>query len=112
MLQKRAFWIVGGLVVASLASAPVGAAVVPDRSSPVAQKEFRHPNLQIPNALERADLRAGGRTFVQAAGSLGVSPQHAYLDVRSGRWGTLLLVQQIGVRPQPRTRGVGDGGEG
>jgi trimeric autotransporter adhesin len=94
MLRKRAVWIVGGLAVC-LASAPVGAVVTPDRSSPVAQKEFRHPNLYIPGAIQRADAVAQGARLAADLGSLGVSAQNAHLDLRSGRFATLLGAQPL-----------------
>src|SRR5262245_48343452 len=94
MIRKRAVWIVGGLA-AVLAGVPVGAVVKPDRSSPVGQKEFRHPALHIPNALERSDSAAvKGRLPVQP-GKLGVAAENAFLDVRSGRYGTLVITQPL-----------------
>ena len=87
MLQKRSVAIVGCLLVAGLASAPLHAAVVPDRSSSVGQKEYRHPDLTIPNEVQRADTtRFGGGNLAGGAAALGSAPGHSYLDARSGRW--------------------------
>src|SRR4029453_13178172 len=41
-------------------------------------------------SLERGDLATRGASFAPALQQLRVSPQQSYLDLRSGRWGTLL----------------------
>ena len=91
-LQNRSLAV--GLLVAALASSPAWAVVVPDHSSRLAQKEFRHPALHIPNSLQRADGAAAAGLAPGLAG-LGVSADHAYLDLRGGRWGTLLPAQPL-----------------
>jgi hypothetical protein len=92
MLRMRAASLAGVAVL--LASAPLYAVVTPDGSSPVAQKEFRHPGLSLHAVIQRGDGLSMAR-FASDLGRFGVSPQHAQLDLRSGRWATLLSAEPL-----------------
>ena len=79
------------LLLSTVAVLPVEATVAPP-DSPLRQKEFRHPNLQIPN-LERPLGELGpavagrGLDLVR----LGVGPGSGFFDWRGGRWASLIL---------------------
>ena len=71
-------------------------AVVP-QESPIRDLEFRKSELHLRNSYLRGDrvVARGGSELVSNLGSLGVSPNHAYLDLRTGRWGTILSAQPL-----------------
>jgi hypothetical protein len=79
------------LLVSMVAVLPLEAAVAPP-DSPLRQKEFRHPNLHIPN-LERPLGELGpavagrGLDLVR----LGVGPGSGFFDWRGARWASLIL---------------------
>ena len=104
MFQVRNVRMAGGLMAAVMLSSPAGAAVAPDRTSPVAQKEFRHPAFHIQNRVQRVDEQpvAARQGLTDSLADLHASAQTSYLDVRSGRWAALYPVQ-------PLLPGTGDG---
>ena len=104
MIQVRNLRMAGGLMAAVMLSSPAGAAVAPDRTSPVAQKEFRHPAFHIQNRVQRVDEQpvAARQGLTDSLADLHASAQTSYLDVRSGRWAALYPVQ-------PLLPGTGDG---
>jgi hypothetical protein len=104
MFQVRNVRVAGGLMAAVMLSSPAGAAVAPDRTSPVAQKEFRHPAFTIQNRVQRVDEQpvAARQGLTDSLADLHASAQTSYLDVRSGRWAALYPVQ-------PLLPGTGDG---
>lgn len=68
-------------------------ALTPPKASEITAKEYRHPNLGIRNGfigVDQLNSRAGGAEILASLESLAVAPSAAYLDVRSGRWGTLM----------------------
>ena len=90
-------------LIASASS--VWAQVQPDRAG-LGQKEFRHPGLNISRAFRRPNElppQAAG----QAAGdlaALGAATNGGRVDVRGGRWATLIMA-----RPLIPGKGVGNG---
>lgn len=96
MLRFVSRWTMAGLA-ATVAAGLVEGAVVPERSSPIAKKEFRHPSLHVPNALQGVDeqAEAAAATLRSDLAALGVAQEHAFLDARGGRWGTLLPVEPL-----------------
>jgi hypothetical protein len=71
------------------AAGPLWAVREPERTSPAAQRAFRHAGLDIADRYQPlgglpADLAAPARHDLAA---LGVAESDAYLDLRSGRWG-------------------------
>ncbi len=80
-----------------LIALPLQAVTVPDNPSPVAAKETRHPDLYFPDVYQQVSqlpVEAAARASEDLA-SLGIAEQHARLDVRGGRWGTLMLSQPL-----------------
>ncbi len=84
-----------------MAGTPLGAAVEPRGSTAtepdIPAQIFRHPRLEIGNHyLPANEARARwGSGVVAGLVALGVAPEHAYLDVRGGRWGTLMPTQPL-----------------
>ncbi|MBZ0114243.1 MAG: hypothetical protein K8J08_17405, partial [Thermoanaerobaculia bacterium] len=84
---------------------PVSAGVLPEREGVLAGKEYRDASLQIFDLYEPAaaviasnpSLTVGpsGEDFAEALYELGVAPEHAFVDQRSGRWSTLFLSQPV-----------------
>lgn len=69
---------------------PAGAFVEPQDSA-LQGKVFLHPDLQVRNGYISANEAQGrGHAKVSNLSSLGVAPEAAYLDARTGRWGTLM----------------------
>ncbi len=116
--RRSLIWVLSTLMVAL----PLAAVVEPDHS-PVRDKAFRHPDLSIrdlyiPGARLWRDV-PGARLWRDAPGvrlwrdvpgvrlrhdaseamatldALGVEPGNAYLDVRGGRWGTLIMSRPL-----------------
>ncbi len=83
---------------------PVVAAVEPEDSA-LRGKAYRHPDLSIrARYAPAAQAEAHGFTGAMAAlDVLGVAPEGAWLDLRGGRWGTLMPAQ-----PLLPGRGVGN----
>ncbi len=81
------------LVSALIAVAPLSALEPPTGRSPVAERAFRHPDLRI-SAVHRAPAElppAAAARALQALSALGVTrTETARLDLRGGRWATLL----------------------
>jgi hypothetical protein len=65
--------------------------------SPLAERVYRHPDLQIPNRVERADRlpQKLAAELRDELAELGVAPEGAFLDLRGGRWGTLLPARPL-----------------
>ncbi|MEM9555134.1 MAG: fibronectin type III domain-containing protein [Acidobacteriota bacterium] len=90
--MTKTHWSRLGVAVAILLlAAPLAAVRHPD-STPLHELSYSSPDLYIGTGyISGADLAAQGQTAaVDALQALGVSPQGAYLDPRSGRWGTLM----------------------
>ncbi|MEM7051901.1 MAG: hypothetical protein AAF604_19700 [Acidobacteriota bacterium] len=90
MVRNRWF-AVGTVVLAVLVTAPLFAFRQPDES-PARQKSYRHADLYIGNLLFPAESLPVGAvaTAQQSLASLGLPASKARMDIRSGRWGTLL----------------------
>ncbi len=89
-------------------AAPLAAVVPPDGSSPVAAKETRHPDLYFKKAYERlSELPPETAVAAQRElDTLSISADMARLDLRSGRWGTLIVSEPLLPNPatSPRSR--------
>lgn len=87
------FW-----VLVALADSGGQAQIAPSYgSSPVAEKAFRHPGLYISNLYEPVaglPLEAASRAREELA-ELRIPAQGAFLDVRGGRWGSLLPAEPL-----------------
>src|ERR1051325_1378904 len=87
------------LTAAMLAAALAGPllAVVRPQASPLRDLAFRKPELYVPNVYRRVDEVTGVEAPPLSGDleALGVAADRALLDVRSGRWGTLLLRQPL-----------------
>src|SRR5262245_15691074 len=93
-MRKTAF--ASGLGALLLAASTAHAAVRPS-DSPVQQKAFRHADLKFASdhvSLDRLQP-ALATALRQELSGLGVSPDHAFYDVRAGRWGSLLLSEPL-----------------
>jgi len=78
--------------LALIAVAPVMGQKAPDRDSLMAEKTYYHPDLYIGSMWARAtDLPVSlvAKTNEDLA-KIGVAPANAYMDHRTGRWGTLI----------------------
>ncbi len=105
--------------VAVALAAPALAAVPPELPPELAARIVRHPALDVRN-----ELVSGAGLGAAAAGdltSLGVAPGSAYLDLATGRWGSLLLAEpmvpgagnelswsDLGAAPPAGDRALGD----
>lgn len=80
-----------------IVAVPAHALVERDGSAFLAAKELRHPALYIGNLYVAADQLSGTQDGGRSAGlsGLDVDPANAFLDLRSGRWGTLLLAEPL-----------------
>jgi hypothetical protein len=84
-------------IVCCSLSAPFHAFDQPDASSPLVTKQFRHPDLDVSNPHQRLGelpVRAVARARKDLR-ALGILEEHARLDRRTGRWGTLLFSRPI-----------------
>ncbi|MEM7481009.1 MAG: hypothetical protein AAF481_07520 [Acidobacteriota bacterium] len=83
--------VAGIVALTVLVAAPLLAFRQPDES-PVREKEYRHADLYIGNILQpAADLPAAAAgNAQQSLAALGLPASKARMDLRSGRWGTLL----------------------
>jgi hypothetical protein len=93
------------LALLAIFASPVAAVVVPD-TTPVREREMRHPDHYIFNAYRApaelpSNLRVG---YALDLAALCVGADAAYLDLRTGRWGTLMPA-----RPLIPGDGVGNG---
>lgn len=102
------------LALVIIVGAGTGWALTPPQASKVTGKEYRHPNLEIRNsytAAAKLGSRAVGTDFLEGLSQLGVAESAAYLDVRTGRWGTLMpstpLLPGTGVGNQLTWRSIG-----
>jgi hypothetical protein len=87
----------------ALAVLPAAALVPPDGSSPAAAREMRHADLHFRDAYEPlaalpGPVADGARRQLEA---LGLPAGMARLDVRSGRWGTLIVSVPLLEPPEP-----------
>ncbi len=92
--------------LAAILAAPLLAVVEPDGDSSVAARAFKHPDLTIEDAylpLLELDATAASRAHTDLD-RLGVAPQSAYVDLRGGRFETLVPVE-------PLLPGDGDGND-
>ena len=82
--------------LASLLALPLAAIVEPEDSA-LRDKAYRHPDLSIRGRYAPAtEMRTiGASDALTKLAALGVAPEGAYLDPRSGRWGTLILRQPL-----------------
>src|SRR6187431_907444 len=94
MIQKTAslFALAAGLLVASSAQAAVKP---PD--SPLREKAFRHPDLDVRSPLQPlSSLQpATAAPLGQELAALGVPRERGFYDVRAGRWGSLILSEPL-----------------
>lgn len=67
----------------------------PDATSPMMAKEVRHAGMEVEGVLSPASDLQAGSTAHQELADLSISPQHAFLDQRSGRWATLWLKEPL-----------------
>ena len=97
MSYVRKVRLAGGLLAAIVAAGPVGAAVAPRKDSPIAAREFRHPQLHIDNRVQRVEeLSAAARgPLLDALADVRVSSPSAYLDPRTGRFATLIPAEPL-----------------
>lgn len=98
-MTRRPFTLAKLLTVTALTLALTGPALAfrqPD-PSPLEEKAHRNPDLYIGNVYKQpADLPSvGAARAAQDLQSLGVAPEHARVDRRTGRWGTLLPVEPL-----------------
>ena len=93
-------------VVAAVLCAAVNAHAIVPPASPVAAKEYRHPDLFIAQKLEAIpDLPVARASVLERdARALGAAPDHAFLDPRAGRLTSLILAE-------PLIPGTGDGND-
>ncbi|MEE8525358.1 MAG: hypothetical protein V3T72_15585, partial [Thermoanaerobaculia bacterium] len=90
MNHRRNFSVAVALL--ALAATPSTALVQPG-DSPINDRAFRHDQLHVGDRYERASAVSADRSqAVRNLSSLSVSPQSSRLDLRSGRWGTLMPV--------------------
>ncbi len=78
----------------TLAAALPLAALVEPESSATRDKSFRHPDLYVGNVYVPAAEVASTRA-TQDLAELGVDPAGAFMDVRGGRWGTLIMSKPL-----------------
>jgi trimeric autotransporter adhesin len=97
MSQSYALRVKSAVALAVCVAMSAGGATVPDRSSPLAAKEFRNPAMYLENRFQQVDEQAvPARTALNdSLADLHVSAQAAYLDVRSGRWATLMSAEPL-----------------
>ncbi len=74
----------------AVATLPTAALEPPTDASEIRGKELRHADLYIGNSYVPPSQLTDSATWTADLNRLGVSPQAAYLDVRSGRWGSLM----------------------
>ena len=79
-------------LLTQIATLPLTALVEP-ADSPIRAKSFRHDDLYIGNVYVPATELQASRA--QDLATLGVGPDAAFMDVRSGRWGTLMPRQAL-----------------
>lgn len=73
-----------------LAALPIAALEPPTDAPEIRAKELRHQNLYIGNQYMPPSQLADSSGFLNDLSSLDIPSHAAYLDVRSGRWGTLM----------------------
>jgi hypothetical protein len=93
---RRALVTLATVVLLAAAAGPAPAAVAP-APTPAGEQAMRHPDLRVatvfqPAARLPARLRAALDLDLAV---LGVAPEAAFLDLRGGRWGTLLPAEPL-----------------
>ena len=82
----------GGLIGLIAVAGPLTALVQPDLSAVLNEKIYQHQELHVPSVYtmgaELPDAISAGPLSDLAA--LGTAPESAYMDERTGRWGTLM----------------------
>ncbi len=76
-----------------MAALPLAALIEPADSA-IRDKSFRHADLYIGNRYVPA-AEVGSSRSAQDLARLGVDPSAAYMDTRSGRWGTLMPAEPL-----------------
>jgi hypothetical protein len=82
-------------VLATAATGPLLAVARPEAAASLRDRSFRRPELFIPNVYRRPSEAPATASLADDLEALGVSPDRALLDVRSRRWGTLVLRQPL-----------------
>jgi hypothetical protein len=94
MVERTAFVfaLAAGLLVASSAEA-----VVKPPDSPLREKAFRNPDLDIrsPHQPLSSLQPSMAGALEQELAALGVPREHGFYDVRAGRWGSLILSEPL-----------------
>ncbi len=93
MMRRRESLCLICALLTLIAVLPLAALVEPENSA-IRDKSFRHADLYIGNRYVPATEVAGARVAEDLA-RLGVDPTAAYMDQRSGRWGTLMPVEPL-----------------
>lgn len=93
MNHPRVNSLLMGCLVPLVAALPLAALVQPEDTA-IRELSFRHPDLYIASSYLPATDAEASRAATGLA-SLGVTPTGAYLDARSGRWGTLMMSQPL-----------------
>jgi hypothetical protein len=75
----------------------LASAAVPPAPSPLQEKSFRSPDMQVPELQQRVqDLGSSlAPGLSQELASLGVSADYGYYDSRAGRWGSLTVSEPL-----------------
>ncbi|MEE8525874.1 MAG: hypothetical protein V3T72_18210, partial [Thermoanaerobaculia bacterium] len=83
--------------LAAITTGPIPALVEPGEGSPADRMAYRHPDLTIVNAYQPVDALPAALAFsaYEDLARMRVPADSARLDVRSGRWGTLLLAEPL-----------------
>ncbi len=90
-------------LVLLLSTLPIAGLVEPERAELLRAKELRDPRLRIGNVyqpagealVENGTLAARSAVLTASLGALGIGPERAFLDRRTGRWGTLFLAHPL-----------------
>src|SRR5512145_2835759 len=85
------------LVAAWLAAGALEAAMAPQKASPLARREFRHPELQVDQGLSRVEEQplATCGPLLDALAELRTASSSAYVDTRTGRFATLIPAEPL-----------------
>jgi trimeric autotransporter adhesin len=86
--NRGALFVLCALLSLTL-TAQLWAVIVPEGDSAVHTKVYRHPDLSISNLYQPA-TRSQSAAMQQRLSALGMSPEGAHVDLRSGRFGTLI----------------------
>jgi len=91
-MRHRIGWKSGWTLGALLVAASAFAVAPPDGGSPLADKAYRDPGLYVSSEYTRADELGGALGLERLAdlGALGIGGDRAFVDRRTGSWGTLM----------------------